>query len=58
MDEVKLIKVKANTWKELMYLKIELGASSLDDVIRSLLDQHKTIEEITPQPPAVQEVEG
>ena len=34
----KMIKVKESTWKELMYLKINLGAGSIDEVINYLLN--------------------
>ena len=43
-DEKKLIKVSRDTWKELMHLKIERDAQSLDEVIQSLLEQAGVME--------------
>ena len=41
MEDVKQVKVKMSTWKELMYLKIEMGLSSVDEVIQFLLQKYK-----------------
>ena len=43
-DERKLIKVSKETWKELMHLKIEKDADSLDEVIKELMERAGVVE--------------
>ena len=38
----KMIKVDMNTWKALMYLRIEKGYSSIDAVLQDLLQNYQS----------------
>ncbi len=41
MEEMKMIKVSEGTWKELMHMKIDKGFSSIDEVIKHLLQSQE-----------------